>query len=95
MGRPFCFVGTHSVQKPGALGNATGGSREMIPTLARAAATSVDGFFFEVHDCPEKALSDGPNAFRLTEFGAMLDQLLEIWRASRKSALWDPAGRTL
>lgn len=94
-GAPVIFDATHSVQKPGALGNATGGAREMIPSLARAAATSVDGFFFEVHDCPEKALSDGPNAFRLEEFGAMLDQLLEIWRAGRRAALWDPAGRTL
>lgn len=94
-GAPVIFDATHSVQKPGALGHATGGAREMIPTLARAAATSVDGFFFEVHDCPEKALSDGPNAFQLTEFGAMLDQLLEIWRVSRKAALWDPVGRTL
>jgi 2-dehydro-3-deoxyphosphooctonate aldolase (KDO 8-P synthase) len=94
-GAPVIFDATHSVQKPGALGHATGGAREMIPALARAAATSVDGFFFEVHDCPEKALSDGPNAFRLTEFGEMLDQLLDIWRASRKAALWDPAGRTL
>jgi len=94
-GAPVIFDATHSVQKPGALGHATGGAREMIPTLARAAATAVDGFFFEVHDCPEKALSDGPNAFRLTEFGDMLDQLLDIWRASRKAALWDPAGRTL
>ena len=94
-GAPVIFDATHSVQKPGALGHATGGAREMIPALARAAATAVDGFFFEVHDCPEKALSDGPNAFRLTEFGDMLDQLLQIWRASRKAALWDPAGRTL
>ena len=94
-GAPVIFDATHSVQKPGALGHATGGAREMIPALARAAATAVDGFFFEVHDCPEKALSDGPNAFRLSEFGEMLDQLLDIWRASRKAALWDPAGRTL
>jgi len=94
-GAPVIFDATHSVQKPGALGHATGGAREMIPALARAAATAVDGFFFEVHDCPEKALSDGPNAFRLSEFGEMLDQLLDIWRASRKAALWDPAGRML
>ncbi len=94
-GAPVIFDATHSVQKPGALGNATGGAREMIPTLARAAATSVDGFFFEVHECPEKALSDGPNAFYLDRFGDMLDQLLAIWRASRGAALGDPAGRTL
>jgi 2-dehydro-3-deoxyphosphooctonate aldolase (KDO 8-P synthase) len=92
-GCPVVFDATHSVQKPGALGTATGGAREMIPTLARAAATAVDGFFFEVHDCPEKALSDGPNAMRLEDFGTLLDQLLAIWCASRTAALEDPAGR--
>ena len=94
-GCPVLFDATHSVQKPGALGHATGGAREMIPTLARAAATTVDGFFFEVHDQPERALSDGPNAIRLEEFGALLDQLLAVWRVSRQAALWDPAGRPL
>jgi 2-dehydro-3-deoxyphosphooctonate aldolase (KDO 8-P synthase) len=94
-GCPVIFDATHSVQKPGALGHATGGAREMIPTLARAAATVVDGFFFEVHDQPERALSDGPNAIRLEEFGALLDQLQAVWRVSRQAALWDPAGRPL
>ncbi|HNX95447.1 MAG TPA: 3-deoxy-8-phosphooctulonate synthase [Holophaga sp.] len=94
-GAPVVFDATHSVQKPGALGTATGGAREMIPTLARAAATAVDGFFFEVHDNPEKALSDGPNAIRLDAFGDLLDQLLVIWRASRQAAQFDPAGRNL
>ncbi|MCE1229685.1 MAG: 3-deoxy-8-phosphooctulonate synthase [Firmicutes bacterium] len=92
-GAPVIFDATHSVQKPGALGTATGGAREMIPSLARAAATAVDGFFFEVHDSPEKALSDGPNAFRVSEFGAMLDQLQAIWQASRSAALEDAAGK--
>jgi len=92
-GCPVIFDATHSVQKPGALGNATGGAREMIPTLARAAATSVDGFFFEVHDCPEKAHSDGPNAMHLDRFGELLDQLLVLWRAGRAAALQDPAGK--
>jgi 2-dehydro-3-deoxyphosphooctonate aldolase (KDO 8-P synthase) len=92
-GCPLIFDATHSVQKPGALGATTGGAREMIPTLARAAATAVDGFFFEVHEDPSKALSDGPNAMRLDDFGAMLDQLLEIWRASRAMALADQAGK--
>jgi 2-dehydro-3-deoxyphosphooctonate aldolase (KDO 8-P synthase) len=91
-GCPVIFDATHSVQKPGALGNATGGAREMIPTLARAASTLVDGFFFEVHDCPEKAFSDGPNAMRLEDFGDLLDQLLILWRAGRSAALKDPAG---
>jgi 2-dehydro-3-deoxyphosphooctonate aldolase (KDO 8-P synthase) len=90
-GCPVIFDATHSVQKPGALGSATGGAREMIPALARAAATAVDGFFFEVHEDPAKALSDGPNAVRLDQFGALLDQLLVVWRAARAAALADPA----
>ncbi len=92
-GCPVIFDATHSVQKPGALGSATGGAREMIPSLARAAATAVDGFFFEVHECPEKALSDGPNAMPLDQFGALLDQLLVLWRAGREATLTDPAIR--
>jgi 2-dehydro-3-deoxyphosphooctonate aldolase (KDO 8-P synthase) len=91
-GCPVIFDATHSVQKPGALGGATGGAREMIPTLARAAATCADGLFFEVHGDPDSALSDGPNAMRLSEFGALLDELLPIWRAGRAAALKDPAG---
>jgi 2-dehydro-3-deoxyphosphooctonate aldolase (KDO 8-P synthase) len=85
-GCPVVFDATHSVQKPGALGGATGGAREMVPTLARAAATCVDGFFFEVHEDPDRALSDGPNTVRLADFGALLDELLAIWRAARKAA---------
>ncbi len=92
-GCPVIFDATHSVQKPGALGDKTGGAREMIPALSRAAATAVDGFFFEVHDCPEKALSDGPNAMRLEDFGPLLDQLLAIWRAGRSAAIRDAAGK--
>jgi 2-dehydro-3-deoxyphosphooctonate aldolase (KDO 8-P synthase) len=92
-GCPVVFDATHSVQKPGALGASTGGARDMIPTLARAAATVADGFFFEVHEDPSKALSDGPNAIRLDDFGPLLDQLLAIWRVSRAAALADPAGR--
>ena len=91
-GCPVIFDATHSVQKPGALGATTGGAREMIPTLARATATAVDGFFFEVHEDPSKALSDGPNAIRLDAFGDLLDQLLIVWRASRGAALADPVG---
>jgi 2-dehydro-3-deoxyphosphooctonate aldolase (KDO 8-P synthase) len=92
-GCPVIFDATHSVQKPGALGTATGGARDMIPTLARAAATAVDGFFFEVHEEPARAKSDGPNAIVLDRFGELLDQLLVIWRASRGAALGDVAGR--
>ena len=86
-GCPVIFDATHSVQRPGMLGATTGGNREMIPCLARAAATAVDGFFFEVHECPSKALSDGTNSIDLKEFGSLLDQLLEIWRVGRKFAL--------
>jgi 2-dehydro-3-deoxyphosphooctonate aldolase (KDO 8-P synthase) len=93
-GCPVIFDATHSVQKPGALGKSTGGAREMIPTLARAAATAVDGFFFEVHEEPSRAKSDGPNAIKLDDFGALLDQLLEVWRANRAAALADEAGRS-
>ena len=83
-GCPVVFDATHSVQKPGSLGNATGGARDMIPTLARAAATCTDGFFFEVHDTPEKALSDGANVMRLSEFGQLLSELQEIWRIGKR-----------
>jgi 2-dehydro-3-deoxyphosphooctonate aldolase (KDO 8-P synthase) len=92
-GCPVIFDATHSVQRPGALGKATGGAREMIPTLARAAATAVDGFFFEVHEDPDHAPSDGPNALRLDAFEPLLDQLLILWRAAREANLADPVGR--
>jgi len=91
-GCPVVFDATHSVQKPGALGDATGGVREMIPTLARAAATCTDGFFFEVHEEPERALSDGPNVFRLSEFGQLLDELLSIWRTARPAVMREMMG---
>jgi len=92
-GCPVVFDATHSVQKPGSLGDATGGAREMIPTLARAAATCADGFFFEVHEAPERALSDGPNVFRLSEFGQLLDELLSIWRTARPATLREASGK--
>jgi 2-dehydro-3-deoxyphosphooctonate aldolase (KDO 8-P synthase) len=73
-GWPVVFDATHSVQLPGAGGNSSGGQPQFIETLARAAvAAGVDGVFVEVHDCPEKALSDGPNALRLS-------LLAEFWR---------------
>jgi 2-dehydro-3-deoxyphosphooctonate aldolase (KDO 8-P synthase) len=65
-GWPVIFDATHSVQIPGGLGNASGGESKFIPTLARAAvAAGVDGVFLEVHEAPERALSDGPNALQL------------------------------
>jgi 2-dehydro-3-deoxyphosphooctonate aldolase (KDO 8-P synthase) len=73
-GWPVVFDATHSVQVPGGAGDASGGQPQFIATLARAAvAAGVDGVFVEVHDEPEKALSDGPNALRLS-------LLRDFWR---------------
>jgi 2-dehydro-3-deoxyphosphooctonate aldolase (KDO 8-P synthase) len=91
-GCPVIFDATHSVQRPSVMGTSTtGGNREMIPVLARAAATAVDGFFFEVHDNPSKALSDGPNSISLCQFDKLLGQLLEIWRVGRTMGSSDVA----
>ena len=78
-GWPVIFDATHSVQIPGGLGNASGGESKFIPTLARAAvAAGVDGVFIEVHEAPERALSDGPNALRLDLLGALWEKLQVI-----------------
>ena len=80
-GYPVIFDATHSVQLPGGMGTASGGQREMIPYLARAAvATGVDGLFFEVHSNPEAALCDGPNSLRLTDLEKLLNALMKIDR---------------
>lgn len=79
LGPPVVFDATHSVQEPGGLGNATGGNREMVEPLARAAvAVGVDGLFFETHPQPETSPSDGPNMIPLAEFAAVLKRLLAI-----------------
>jgi 2-dehydro-3-deoxyphosphooctonate aldolase (KDO 8-P synthase) len=79
---PVIFDATHSVQEPGGLGKATGGQREFVPALARAAiATGISGVFIETHPHPEKALSDGPNMWpldRMLELLVTLKQLDEI-----------------
>jgi len=76
---PVIFDATHSVQTPGGLGHASGGQPQFIPTLARAAvAAGVDGVFLEVHESPERALSDGPNALRLELLGALWEKLQTI-----------------
>ena len=78
-GYPVIFDATHSVQKPGGKGNATGGNREYVEYLARAAAAvGIDGMFAEVHPDPDNALSDGPNMIRLNEFEQILDHVLAI-----------------
>ena len=78
-GWPVIFDATHSVQTPGGMGHASGGEPQFIPTLARAAvAAGVDGVFLEVHEAPERALSDGPNALRLELLGPLWEKLQAI-----------------
>ena len=84
-GCPVVFDATHSVQQPGGLGTASGGAREYIPVLARAAAAAgVAGFFMETHPEPDKALSDGPNAVPLDKIGELLETLIDIDNAVKK-----------
>ena len=85
-GCPVVFDATHSVQQPGGQGTASGGQREFVPVLARAAvAAGVAGVFMETHPDPDKALSDGPNAWPLGEMEGLLETLLGIdrWVKSR------------
>jgi len=78
-GCPVVFDATHSVQLPGGKGSASGGQREFIPVLARAAtAAGVAGLFMETHPRPDEALSDGPNAMPLGRLGALLETLVAI-----------------
>lgn len=84
-GCPVVFDCTHSVQLPGGKGSASGGQREFIPVLSRAAtAVGVAGLFMETHPDPEKALSDGPNAWPLPKMRALLETLVEIDRTTKK-----------
>jgi 2-dehydro-3-deoxyphosphooctonate aldolase (KDO 8-P synthase) len=81
-GCPVVFDATHSVQLPGGQGTASGGQREFIPVLARAAvAAGIAGLFMETHPRPEQALSDGPNAWPLARMGALLETLTQLDRA--------------
>lgn len=78
-GVPVIFDATHSVQQPGGLGNATGGRRECVYPLARAAAAvGIDGLFLEVHPDPTKALSDGPNSLYLSDVKMVLEKVKAI-----------------
>jgi 2-dehydro-3-deoxyphosphooctonate aldolase (KDO 8-P synthase) len=88
LGYPVVFDATHSVQLPGGGGTCSSGQREFVAPLARAAAAvGCDGFFMEVHPCPEKALSDGPNMVRLSELRGLLQQLQAIWQVTGKGAI--------
>jgi 2-dehydro-3-deoxyphosphooctonate aldolase (KDO 8-P synthase) len=78
-GCPVVFDATHSVQLPGGKGDSSGGQREFVPVLARAAV--VAGVFMETHPDPAKALSDGPNAWPLQRMASLLETLVELDRA--------------
>ena len=79
LGVPVVFDATHSVQRPGGLGGATGGNREMVEPLARAAvAIGTDALFFETHPNPEKSPSDGPNMIPLDAFESTVTRLLKL-----------------
>ncbi len=83
-GCPVVFDATHSVQRPGGQGTASGGDRAMVPTLARAAvAAGADAVFMEVHEDPSRALSDGATSLRLDDVPALLAQLAAIARVVR------------
>ena len=87
-GCPVVFDATHSVQMPGALGGKSGGQREMVPVLARAAvATGVAGLFMETHPNPEQAFSDGPNSWPTALMEALLRQLVAIDTVVKQSVL--------
>jgi 2-dehydro-3-deoxyphosphooctonate aldolase (KDO 8-P synthase) len=86
-GCPVVFDATHSVQLPGGQGTASGGERQFIPVLARAAvASGISGLFMETHPNPEKALSDGPNAWPLGMMQGLLETLVEMDRLVKKNA---------
>ncbi len=84
LGVPVVFDATHSVQRPGGLGTATGGQPEFIPVLARAAvAAGADAVFLEVHEDPSRALSDGPNSLPLARVASLLAELRDLHRFVR------------
>jgi len=89
-GCPVVFDATHSVQQPGGLDGRSGGQREFVPVLSRAAvAVGVAGLFAETHPDPEKALSDGPNAWPLGKMRALLETLVEIDQVAKRALARD------
>jgi 2-dehydro-3-deoxyphosphooctonate aldolase (KDO 8-P synthase) len=85
-GAPVVFDATHSVQLPGGQGTSSGGMREMVPVLARAAvAVGVAGLFMETHPDPANALSDGPNAVPLKHMKALLETLVALDTVTKKN----------
>ncbi|HEU0153385.1 MAG TPA: 3-deoxy-8-phosphooctulonate synthase [Arenimonas sp.] len=93
-GCPVVFDATHSVQLPGGMGGKSGGQREFVPVLSRAAvAVGISGLFMETHPDPDKALSDGPNAWPLPKMQALLETLLELDRVTKSSGFLEMADR--
>jgi 2-dehydro-3-deoxyphosphooctonate aldolase (KDO 8-P synthase) len=89
-GCPVVFDATHSVQLPGGQGTASGGERQYVPVLARAAvAAGVSGLFMETHPEPDKALSDGPNAWPLGRMAGLLETLIELDRTVKARGFSD------
>ncbi|KTD16960.1 3-deoxy-8-phosphooctulonate synthase [Legionella jordanis] len=85
---PVVYDATHSVQLPGGNNGVSGGQREFVPALARAAvAAGISGIFMETHPDPDKALSDGPNSWPLDKMKALIENLLEIDRVVKQSEL--------
>lgn len=85
-GAPVVFDATHSVQMPGGAGKVSGGQREFVPALARAAmAVGISGIFMETHPEPEKALSDGPNSWPLDKMRSLLETLKRIDQVAKES----------
>jgi 2-dehydro-3-deoxyphosphooctonate aldolase (KDO 8-P synthase) len=86
LGVPVIFDATHSVQQPGGLDGTTGGDRQMVAPLARAAiAVGVDGIFMETHPNPAESPSDGANMVPLTELGPLLQLLVQIREVVKES----------
>ena len=90
IGCPVVFDATHSVQLPGGQGTSSGGQREFVPVLARAAvATGIHGLFMETHPDPAKAMSDGPNAWPLAQMPQLLEHLLTLDHAVKRARMFD------
>ena len=86
-GAPVIFDATHSVQQPGGQGPSSGGQREFVPVLARAAvAVGVAGVFIETHEAPERAPSDGPTMVPLAEMPALIERLMAFDRLAKGHA---------
>lgn len=86
-GHPVCFDATHSVQRPGGMGDRSGGDRREVPALARAAAAvGIDALFMEVHEDPDRAPSDGPNMVVLDTLPSLLERVVAIRRAAQSGA---------